>query len=213
MSVAGADFEALFELRRDGVLTVETFAERRGLQPDETDSVLTDLVAQGIVERREGDLELTARGLELSTAVVRRHALVERLLLDVIGLEWSKVHHEAERWDGVISSDVEHKLVDLLGDPGTCAHGNPVPGSANAPDYSAAVTVDRAPIGPVRVVRVVEELEEDDDALALLEGSGFIPGRFGEIQGPSDGGVAVAGSSRDAVLPPHVAAGTYVVPR
>ena len=57
--------------------------------------------------------------------MVRRHRLAERLLVDVIGLEWEKVHREANLWEHVISADVEEKLVELLGDPATCPHGNP----------------------------------------------------------------------------------------
>ena len=60
---------------------------------------------------------------------MRRHRLAERLLVDVIGLEWEKVHKEADRWEHAISADVEAKLVVLLGDPATCPHGNPIPGS------------------------------------------------------------------------------------
>ena len=60
---------------------------------------------------------------------MRRHRLAERLLVDVIGLEWEKVHAEAARWEHAISADVEEKLVLLLGDPATCPHGNPIPGS------------------------------------------------------------------------------------
>ena len=74
-------------------------------------------------------LHLTDKGRSLATTVVRRHRLAERLLVDVIGLEWEKVHREADRWEHAISADVEEKLVELLGDPATCPHGNPIPGS------------------------------------------------------------------------------------
>ena len=68
-------------------------------------------------------------GRALAEKVVRKHRLAERLLVDVIGLEWHKVHREAGRWEHVISDDVEARLVELLGDPATCPHGNPIPGS------------------------------------------------------------------------------------
>lgn len=144
---------------------------------------------------------------------MRRHALAERLLHDVIGMDWSRVHHEAETWETVISDDVEAHLVRLLGDPGTCPHGNPIPGSANAPDQSAAVRLADVAGGPVRVVRITEELEADDEALRLLEGCGFIPGRPGEVAGRDhDGAVRVVGPVADAVVPAHVARRTYVLP-
>src|SRR5207244_6183270 len=91
------------------------------------------LEGQGFVELRDDrTLALTDKGRVLATTVVRRHRLAERLLVDVIGLEWEKVHREADRWEHVISDDVEAKLIALLGDPATCPHGNPIPGSAHA---------------------------------------------------------------------------------
>lgn len=144
---------------------------------------------------------------------LRRHSLAERLLRDVIGLEWSKVHHEAETWEHVISDEVEARLVRLLGDPGTCPHGNPIPGSANAPDQSAAVRLVDVGDGAVHVVRITEDLEADDAALRLLEGCGFIPGRPGEVAGHDpDGSVRVVGAVADAVVPAHIARRTYVQP-
>ena len=83
----------------------------------------------GYVTREGRRLSLTEPGRDLAEKVVRKHRLAERLLVDVIGLEWHKVHREAGRWEHVISDDVEARLVELLGDPATCPHGNPIPGS------------------------------------------------------------------------------------
>ncbi len=190
-------------------------ALRSGLRADPAaiDAALDDLRARGAVAEEGGTLRLTASGLEQAVVAVRRHRLTERLLLDVIGLDWWKVHHEAERWEGVISDDVEQRLVEVLDDPGTCPHGNPIPGSRNRPDQADAVRLDHAPAGPVHVVRITEELEADDEALRLLERCGFIPGRDAELKERLESGVAVAGSVSDATLPPHVAARTYVAPR
>jgi DtxR family Mn-dependent transcriptional regulator len=143
---------------------------------------------------------------------VRRHRLTERLLADVIGLEWWKVHHEAERWEGVLSDDVEARLLELLDDPGTCPHGNPIPGSANQPHHTDALQLADAPVGPVHIVRITETLEGDDEALQLLQACGFVPGRDAEIKAIRGGWVEVAGTVHDAALPPHVAAHTYVAP-
>lgn len=150
--------------------------------------------------------------LDEAATAVRRHRLAERLLLDVIGLEWWKVHREAERWDAAITPDVERRLVELLGDPATCPHGNPIPGAPASAEPHPVLTLDAAPIGPVRVVRIVEALEEDDEALQLLEMSGFLPGRDAEVKDRRDGWVEVAGSVRDAALPPHVASLVVVAP-
>ncbi len=202
----------LDRLDRGEACTADDLVQVLPLDPQESALVVAELHERGALTARTGPLELTAEGRKLAVTSVRRHRLTERLLLDVIGLDWWKVHHEAERWEGVISDEVEEQLVDLLDDPGTCPHGNPIPGSHNRPDQSTAIRLDTAPVGPVRVVRITETLEADDEALQLLEGCGFIPGRDAEIKERRDGWVEVAGSIRDAALPPHIATHTYVLP-
>ena len=78
----------------------------------------------------EGDrhLELTEDGLRLATRVMRKHRLAERLLIDVIGLEWELVHEEACRWEHVMSETVERRLLELLDHPTESPYGNPIPG-------------------------------------------------------------------------------------
>jgi DtxR family transcriptional regulator, Mn-dependent transcriptional regulator len=158
-------------------------------------------------------VRLTATGRDRAVTAVRQHRLTERLLADVIGLDWWKVHHEAERWEGVISDEVERHLVDLLEDPGTCPHGNPIPGSSNRPAHPDAVRLLDATPGPVYVVRITEELESDDEALQLLERCGFIPGLHAEVKAVAPDAGEVAGTIADATLPRHVAWHTFVAAR
>lgn len=139
-------------------------------------------------------------GLDPEARAARRHALVERMLTDLVGLPWEKVHHEADRWGDAVSDEVEEHLTALLGDPGTCPHGNPIPGSANVPDQSAAVSLADAPLGPVRVVRISEEVEADDATMARLAGAGFTPGAECEVAGRERGRVAVAGAIADTTI-------------
>ena len=104
-------------------------AERLGRSAPSVSEMLDRLIDDGYVTREGRRLSLTDSGRALAEKVVRKHRLAERLLVDVIGLEWHKVHREAGRWEHVISDDVEARLVELLGDPATCPHGNPIPGS------------------------------------------------------------------------------------
>ena len=80
----------------------------------------------------EGDrhLELTEEGSKLATRVMRKHRLAERLLIDVIGLEWEDVHAEACRWEHVMSETVERRLLEILDHPTVSPYGNPIPGLA-----------------------------------------------------------------------------------
>ena len=128
-------------------------------------------------------LRLTDKGREVATSIVRRHRLAERLLVDVIGLEWEKVHKEADRWEHAISADVEEKLVLLLGDPATCPHGNPIPGSGHKVEGPASMPLTQMQPGPVVVRRISEKVEIDDDAIAFLVGADLMPGSNAVVVG------------------------------
>src|SRR5213082_3900943 len=166
--------------------------ERLGLSAAAVSETCGRLVDGGWVEL-EGDrrLSLTAKGRGLATTVVSRHRLAERLLVDVIGLEWEKAHREAARWEHAISADVEEKLVQLLGDPATCPHGNPIPGSAHKVDVRGSTPLSRVVPGPVKVTRISEKVELDDEALVLLAGAQLTPGSDAVVVGPAPDGVIV----------------------
>jgi DtxR family transcriptional regulator, Mn-dependent transcriptional regulator len=206
--------EVLLERDGDGVpVTLDQLEARLPVDPHDVEVALRALLGDGTVQVAGDGVLLTEPGRARAATLVRRHRLTERFLADVLGLEWWKVHHEAARLEGMLSDDLEERVVELLDDPGTCPHGNPIPGSANQPSHPDAVTLADAPEGPVHVVRITETLEGDDEALQLLQNCGFVPGRDAELKLRQDGWVHVAGTVRDAALPPHVAAHTYVAPR
>lgn len=107
-------------------------ARRLGKTSAAVSEVIIRLEADGYITRSGRVINLTEEGRAVASAVIRRHRLAERLLVDVIGISWSAAHLEAGRWEHVISDAVEEHLVALLGDPATCPHGNPIPGSHNA---------------------------------------------------------------------------------
>jgi DtxR family Mn-dependent transcriptional regulator len=188
-------------------------AHRLPLGEATIDAAVSVLVARGIARSRDGLVQLTEPGRDEGIRRVRRHRLTARLLSDVIGLEWWKVHGQTTRWEALVDDDVEARIVELLGDPGTCPHGNPIPGSANQPHYADAMLLDDAPVGPVRVVRITQTLVADDEALQLVQLCGFTPGSEVEIKSRRDGWVEVAGTVRDAAFPPHMARHIVVAPR
>lgn len=146
-----------------------------------------------------------------AVALQRRQMLTERLLVDVLGLEWATVHTEAEQVVAAVSPRVEERLVRLLGDPGTCPHGNPIPGSSNPPDQSGAVPLAEAPVASiVEVVRVEDAIEEDVPAMRLLQAAGLLPGRWAEVVGRSPSGVTVVGSRADGLIPWDAARHVFV---
>lgn len=206
--------EVLIENDEARLATSRDELERR--LPDAPESIATAvgaLVAAGIASTRDHLVQLTEVGRDRAFRRVRRHRLTARLLSDVIGIPWWKVHAMTSDWEHLVDDEVEARIVDLLGDPGTCPHGNPIPGSANQPHFPDAMLLDDAPVGPCRVVRVTQTLVDDHEALQLLELSGFLPGTEGEIKSRRDGWVEVAGTVRDAAFPPHMARHVVVAPR
>ena len=83
-----------------------------------------------VVVSGDRHLELTETGRKRATEVMRKHRLAERLLADVIGLDWAYVHDEACRWEHVMSERVERRIFELLDHPTVSPYGNPIPGLA-----------------------------------------------------------------------------------
>lgn len=208
--------ETILEIEEEGITPIRArLVERLGLSAPAVSEQVNRLVDQGYAEILDDrSLRLTPSGRALATSVVRRHRLAERLLVDVIGLEWEKVHREADRWEHAISADVEAKLVELLGDPMTCPHGNPIPGSGRTPTPVATVVLSQAGPGPVTITRVSEALEVDDDAMTLIARGGLIPGSPAEVlDRREDGGVAVRTDAGERVVPDAIARMLWVAAR
>jgi DtxR family Mn-dependent transcriptional regulator len=206
--------ETILSIEEEGVTPMRArLVERLGLSAAAVSETVARLEEQGFVSlAKDRSLQLTDKGRGLATTVVRRHRLAERLLVDVIGLEWEKVHAEAARWEHAISSDVEEKLVLLLGDPATCPHGNPIPGSHNqAPKEGVALA--EAPAGPVVVTRVSERLELNDDAIALIAAAQLTPGSDATVVGTDGKAITVKTASGEHNVPERIAESLYVSTR
>jgi DtxR family transcriptional regulator, Mn-dependent transcriptional regulator len=204
--------ETILALEEEGVPPLRArLVERLGLSAAAVSETVHRLVGLGYAQLLDDrTIRLTNSGRSLATTVVRRHRLAERLLTDVIGLEWEKVHREAARWEHAISSEVEEKLVALLGDPVTCPHGNPIPGARGKANSAPTVQLAAAEPGRVTVARISEKLELSDDGLSLLARARLIPGCSATVIERSDGGVKVKTTAGEHTVPAEVAEQTYV---
>jgi DtxR family Mn-dependent transcriptional regulator len=204
--------EQILELEEEGTRPMRArLVERLNLSAAAVSETVSRLEENGFVELRDDrSLRLTTKGRSLATTVVRRHRLAERLLLDVIGLEWEKVHREADRWEHAISSDVEEKLVQLLGDPMTCPHGNPIPGSKRTAPVAVSIALADAQPGQVTIARISEKLELSDAGLLLVANAKLTPGAHAEVVGRGPEGVQVRTSSGDTTVPDEIAEQLYV---
>jgi len=187
--------ETIQSLTEEGTPVIQArIAERIGRSAPSVSEMLDRLAADGYIERAGRTINLTDQGRSLADSVIRKHRLAERLLVDVIGLPWHKAHLEAGRWEHVISDEVEARLVDLLGNPRTCPHGNPIPGAA-PPDAEAGHQLSLAEVEPgstVRLERITEEVELDMASLEYLDEHGLIPGRSARVRDrASDGTVTL----------------------
>ena len=181
-------------LADEGIPVIQArVAERLHKSAPSVSEMIDRLVDDGYLVRSGRDLRLTPTGHEIARGVIRKHRLAERLLSDVIGLPWHLVHEEAGRWEHVMSDEVERRIVTLLGDPGDCPHGNPIPGSAHEKQISA----DQRPLSDrvvgdlVRFESLGEGAEADVEAMFELSEAGFLPGVTASIHSKDVKGTVV----------------------
>jgi len=203
--------EAIYELQEEGVPVIQArLAERLEHSAPSVSEMVGRLRSDGFVAAEGRSLTLTPKGHRRAESVVRKHRLAERLLTDVIGLEWHKTHLEACRWEHVISDDVEARLVTLLGNPSTCPHGNPIPG-AEPPRRDLHVLTESRPGDRVRLERVTEQVEVDLDSLTFLDAHGFIPGAGAEVRSrAADGTLTLQLDEGTISIEPELASQLYV---
>ncbi|MDG2024682.1 MAG: metal-dependent transcriptional regulator [Actinomycetota bacterium] len=173
--------EAIFELAEDGVPVIQArISERLEVSRPAVSEMIRRMEREDLVSvGGNGEITLTNEGAELATTIVRRHRLAECFLTDVLGLNWTDAHSEAGRWEHVISPVVEAAMLQALGDPQTCPHGNPIPGSGYKEPESAVVLSQIDAGDTFTVLRIPEELEWETGQLEFLESTGLMPGRTG----------------------------------
>jgi DtxR family Mn-dependent transcriptional regulator len=152
-------------------------AERMHTAVPTVTETLRRMVREGLVTlEAHKEVRLTERGMEEAESLIRRHALSERLLTDILGLSWVEAHAEAHKFEHIISPKVEARLMALLGNPSTCPHGNPIPGLvATAPPRGIPLSTLNEP-GDYPIVRVSEDAENDVDLMAYIEQRNLKPG-------------------------------------
>ena len=219
----------VLELEEEGIVPLRArISERLGHSGPTVSQTVGRMERDGlIVVTDDRSLALTEAGRQKAVDVMRKHRLAERLLSDVIGLDWAYVHEEACRWEHVMSERVERKILAMLPEHRESPYGTPIPGldellaggdEAPADDYleglsSLTDVVDDGLTGPFRVRRIGEPAQEDHDALALLTEARLRPREVVRVT-PEDDRIIVArdgAAPSDAVsLPRDVAVHVFV---
>ena len=203
--------EAIYELEEESVPVIRArLAERLRHTPPAVTEMVRRLIDEGYLGVAERSLQMTNKGHRRAESVVRKHRLAERLLTDVIGLEWHKTHMEAGRWEHVISDEVEARLVALLHNPATCPHGNPIPGSGAPRPKLRSLAV--AGVGQqIQLRRVTETVEIDLDTLTYLDVHGLRPGATAEVRNRApDGTLTLDVNGNMIAVGPTLAEQLYV---
>jgi DtxR family transcriptional regulator, Mn-dependent transcriptional regulator len=204
----------VWELEEEGIPPIRArLSERLQLSAPSVSETVSRLEEEGLLRlTQDRTLELTARGRDLAASVMRKHRLAERLLVDVIGLEWEHVHPEACRWEHVISDDVERKLVQLLDGPTRCPHGNPIPGLAGGEDGDLLDLAEAAKShARVRLRRISELLQSDVGTMASFARVGLRPDAVVDVSLDEET-VVVAGGGGTLRLDVEPAQLVYVEP-
>lgn len=200
----------IYELEEEGIPPLRArIAERLDQSGPTVSQTVARMERDGLLSiAKDRSLKLSVEGRELATAVMRKHRLAERLLTDVIGLPWEKVHDEACRWEHVMGEEVERRLVDVLGERTTSPFGNPIPGleillheedkevlseiqreaEENNPADSRRAG-DLNPLTPttVRLISINEIIQVEHKVMAKLSSLGMVPGSVVTISATDDG--------------------------
>ena len=181
--------ETIFELDEDGVEVIQArIVERLQVSRPAVSEMIKKMSEANLIHFDGTKIHLTDDGKMIAKQVVRRHRLAERFLTDILGLSWAEAHHEAGRWEHVISPSVEDAFLRILEDPTTCPHGNPIPGSDyQVPEGTSALS-DIGVGNNFVVERIPEELEFQPGLLEFLEESNLIPGENGKVTAVSPDG-------------------------
>jgi DtxR family transcriptional regulator, Mn-dependent transcriptional regulator len=214
----------ILDLEEEGIVPLRArISERLGHSGPTVSQTIGRMERDGLVNV-EGDrhLALTTEGRTRAMHVMRKHRLAERLLADVIGLDWAYVHDEACRWEHVMSEQVERRLLELLDHPTESPYGNPIPGLDELGDAPAGRflegvvnIVDRtagetaAVTGTIR--RLGEPVQFEPELLQQLQDAGVIPGAVASISAAGSYVlVQVDGHGDGLELPNEVASHVYV---
>jgi DtxR family transcriptional regulator, Mn-dependent transcriptional regulator len=178
----------IYELEEEGVTPLRArIAERLGQSGPTVSQTVARMERDGLVRVADDrHLELTDGGRHEAIGVMRKHRLAERLLADVIGLDWEDLHIEACRWEHVMSEKVERRILALLDKPLVCPHGNPIPGLDQlglpfATDQTETLLSLTSAVGQARaevvISRISEQLQPDAELMHRLDAAGMRPGQ------------------------------------
>lgn len=170
----------------DGTVTVGEIARELKVTPGTVTTMMRHLSAQRMIDYtpRRG-LKLLSKGRASAMKVVRRHRLIELFLVDILKLDWSEVHEEAEILEHVVSDRLLDRIDAMLGHPTHDPHGDPIPDRDGQVAASPVTSLAEADDGSYRIARVSDE---DSELLGWLDSKGLVLGEEIELSRPDRAG-------------------------
>lgn len=205
--------ETILELEEVSIVPMRArIVERLGVSAPAVSETVKRLEREGYVTLdSDRVLHLTGAGRTYATSMLRRHRLAEVLLVEVLKVPWPQLHEEACRLEHAISDNLERHLVELLGDPGTCPHGSPIPGSANIVETGPLQKLSSVPVGGSCIVRRIDEhLQTLVERMVELETARLLPGQVVVVDEREDGQVLLSVDGASVRVDALVAAEVYV---
>ena len=199
--------------RRDGGLVpMGTLAVRMSVTPGTATSMVKTLAEARLLDYvpRDG-VRLTPEGTRLALDVLRRHRLIELFLVQVLKLDWSEVHDEAEELEHALSEKVLARIDEVLGHPDTDPHGDPIPSANGAPRHRVLKSLMECETSSQ--VWIAQVADEDPDFLQFVERHGLKPGTAIHIErrDPSADAVTLVPRNGQAVTMGSAAAAKILV--
>lgn len=199
--------ETIYNLTMEGDPVIAArLAERFKISAPTVSETLRRMVEHGyVVLDARKNIHLTDEGQAQAESGLRRHRLLERMLVDMFRLDWTEAHEEAHRLEHGLSPMLEERMLSVMGAPETCPHGNPIPGPGRNPTrYLADLGARRltaATIGePVDVVCISEVVEDESALLRYLGDRQIRPGARLTVQAQDGGSGVTANLNGQAVV-------------
>jgi DtxR family Mn-dependent transcriptional regulator len=206
--------KSIAEAEAEGETVISaTLARWMNVSPPAVAMATRRLVRDGFIRvDAAGRITLTAEGGAIAGRVLQRHHLIERMLAEVFGMEWYKVHDEAEQLEHAVSEDFERRLRERLGSEGPCPHGNLLTNDTPRDRRDRGLL----PLAELKVgtaARVIAVFERDRSLLEYLDRLGLRPGiSFRKVAHNYDETVAVESPAGSSVLGPSAAEKVWVQP-
>ena len=202
--------KTIFEIEREqGKVATTVLSERLGVAPASVTGMVKKLAEMNLVEHeRYQGVTLTPAGRKIALEVIRHHRLVELYLAEALGVPWDRVHDEAEKWEHILSEDLEDRIDALLGHPTTDPHGAPIP---TRDGQMARTSPDRLlDLLPGQAAIIDEVSDHDPDLLRRLGDLGLFPATAVTITGRDAAGLTLLAGETERLVSNEMAGYIFV---